>query len=71
MSTARSEITISRELAEQIDRALTATITNAIAHYSNEPYLDDPRWTPWTRFGRRVAARADEARKEIRKVLGS
>lgn len=59
-------VVISSELADAIDRALTKTITSAIAHYSSEPYPDDPRWSPWTRFGKRLADRAGDARRELR-----
>ena len=64
-------VVISREVAEQIDCVLTMTITHAIAHYSNEPYPDDPRWTPWTRFGRPLSERAGEARKALREAMDS
>ena len=35
----------------------------------NEPYPDDPRWTPWTRFGKRAADIAVEAKAAIRVAL--
>jgi hypothetical protein len=68
-SSADGSITLSREEAQAIDRALTKTITSAIAFYSDEPYPDDPRWTPWTRFGKPLAARAEMARKPVREAL--
>ena len=64
-------VTISRELADQIDRALTKTITSAVAFYSTEPYPDDPRWTPWTRFGKPLCARAEKARSELREAVAN
>lgn len=31
----------------------------------NEPYPDDPRWSPWSRFGARALARVGEARAAL------
>lgn len=57
-------------LADALD-ALRENITTWITLHPllNEPYPDDPRWTPWTRFGKRAADRAVEAQTAIRAVL--
>jgi hypothetical protein len=62
-------VTISRELAKHIDRALTNSATTLIAVLGDDPYPDDPRWTPWTRFGSPVCARISEVRKGLREAL--
>lgn len=64
-------VTLTMAEAKAIDRALTKTVTQAIAFYSDKPYPDDPRWTPWTRFGKPLANRADEARKMLRRAMAN
>ena len=62
-------VTLPRKVVEQAAEALRNAKVNAIAHYSNEPYPDDPRWTPWTRFGKRVADRCDRYEKALKEAL--
>lgn len=59
---------MTRAERDSIDAALRRAIASAIAHYGNEPYRDDPRWTPWTRFGKRVADRCEQARAILRRA---
>lgn len=35
----------------------------AVKSHLDQPYLDDPRWTPWTRFIERTLGRVDELAK--------
>lgn len=35
------------------------------------PYPDDPRWTPWTRFGERAFRAAGRAHETVRRALTS
>lgn len=62
-------VTLSRDVVDQAIKALRNAKVNAIAHYSNEPYPDDPRWSPWTRFGHRVVQRCDYSEKALRAAL--
>ena len=61
------------EAAGAADKALSEntkawlTVAPTLAH----PYLDDPRWTPWTRFGERAARRAHDARSNLRRALAA
>src|ERR687889_9342 len=48
----------SRTDLEAIDRALSKTIAHLVAFANTTPYLDDPRWSPWTRFQKPLAAGA-------------
>lgn len=63
-------VVLSREAAGQIDRALHKTIVHLIATANKEPYPDDPRWSPWTRWQKPLADRCDQARKALRKAMG-
>ena len=36
-----------------------------------EPYPDDPRWSSWTRFGKRAADAAANAQAEITRALAT
>ena len=62
-------VTIPREVADLALDALRNAKVNAIAHYSGEPYKDDPRWSPWTRFGSRVASRCERAETALRAAV--
>jgi hypothetical protein len=69
MNAPSDHITLTRQEAEQIEDALGRSIRQLVAHTSNEPYPDDPRWTPWTRFAKPVADRCSAARTMLRKKL--
>ncbi len=56
-----------RECDEE-GRALTADLI-AVKLHLDDPYPDDPRWTPWTRFVERGLRRLDAARKKARAAL--
>ena len=55
----------------QADEALRRNIVTwiALAPLLDEPYPDDPRWTPYTRFAKRAMRQAGDARKAIREAL--
>lgn len=56
------------EVLDRVERALkdcyhaALTLSNGL----NEPYLDDPRWTPWTRWLGPASQKAYDARRELR-----
>lgn len=58
------------DLLDKIERALTEATTTALtlgAHPAmNEPYPDDPRWTPRTRWLDRMGSRAMDAKQSLR-----
>jgi hypothetical protein len=37
----------------------------------DEPYKDDPRWTPWTRWVEQPSSRAHELKRQITRYLAS
>lgn len=43
-----------------VDTLRRSVIATLITLAGNEPYPDDPRWTPWTRFGERAAREVDD-----------
>jgi hypothetical protein len=43
--------------ARELGRKIQAVI---IAICPDTPYPDDPRWTPWTRFGKRACAKVEQ-----------
>ena len=47
---------------KRIDDALRKAASYAVAFADDTPYPDDPRWSPWTRFGKPMAERATNAR---------
>jgi hypothetical protein len=51
----------------RVEYALRRAAAHAVAFADNTPYPDDPRWTPWTRFGKPVAERCTNARKIIQR----
>lgn len=51
---------------ERIDYTLTKAISHLIAFADDTPYLDDPRWSPWTRFQKPLADRCRVAREIVR-----
>lgn len=55
---------------QTLDRALTKAISYAVAFADNTPHPDDPRWTPWSRFGKPMAERCENARKLVRAEQG-
>lgn len=59
---------VPQDVIDKVDRALTKCITTSIALSDrlDDPYPDDPRWTPWTRFAKPAADRALDARKALR-----
>lgn len=59
-------LVMTRADMKRVEEALRGAAVAAIAHYSDEPYEDDPRWSPWTRFGKRVADRCELARTILR-----
>jgi hypothetical protein len=61
----------SRTDLEAIDRALSKTIAHLVAFANTTPYLDDPRWSPWTRFQKPLADRCDAARAKVRATLSA
>lgn len=65
------QITLTRQEAEQIERALTKTIAQQIAFADDTPYPDDRRWSPWTRWQKPLADRCSKAREIIRVKLAS
>lgn len=63
-----------RALEEAMREAKKALRANVITWIVLEgalgtPYPDDPRWTPWTRFGERAFRRAGEALEVVRAAL--
>jgi hypothetical protein len=61
--------TISVELAQQIDRALSKAMSHMIAMANTTPYPDDPRWSPWTRWQKPLSEQCGEARKALREAI--
>jgi hypothetical protein len=61
-------LVLSREEADHIDQALSRAISFAVAFADATPYPDDPRWSPWTRFGKPMADRCDRARRAFRRA---
>lgn len=57
----------------EADKALRANVTTWITLEPKltDPFPDDPRWSPWTRFGKRAAMKAQAARDAIRAALAS
>jgi hypothetical protein len=55
------------EAGEALRNHATHWIT--ISPLLEEPYPDDPRWSPWTRFGKRACDRGQAARKQVREAL--
>lgn len=66
---AGDRVQVNRADVERAIEALHAAKVDAIAFYSDEPYPDDPRWSPWTRFGKRTADKCDRAEKALREAL--
>lgn len=62
-------ITLPRAVVEQADTALRRAGITLIALVSSEPYPDDPRWSPWTRFASPACGRIDAARKALKEAL--
>lgn len=60
-----------RELLEQAAVALMdcATVALAVQSDLDQPYRDDPRWSPWTRWVEPRAQRAHDLAITIRKHL--
>lgn len=57
--------------AEAAERALTKSFTTALTVKPclDEPYSDDPRWTPWSRWMERSARESHDAAMGLRKIL--
>lgn len=62
-----------REALDVANKALHQNITTwiTLSPVLEEPYPDDPRWTPWTRFGKRAADAAVNAQSEIKRALAT
>jgi hypothetical protein len=56
-----------RECAEALRKNETTWI--ALSATLDQPYPDDPRWSPWTRFGERAARAASQAKRSARAFL--
>lgn len=65
------QIVLTTAEARTIEKALSGTIQHMVAFADNTPYTDDPRWSPWTRFQKRVADRCGEARRILREKQGA
>lgn len=59
---------VPQDVLDQVDRALTRTVTTAltISPLLDDPYPDDPRWTPYTRWVKPNADRVMAARDALR-----
>lgn len=63
-------ITLPRAVVEQASDALRKASVHLVAFADNNPYPDDPRWSPWTRFQKPVTDRCYAAREALLKALG-
>jgi len=63
-------VEVPRAVIEQANQALRKASVHLIAFSDANPYPDDPRWSPWTRFQKPVADRCYAAREALLKVLG-
>ncbi len=65
------EVVVPRALLERAERALwevsKAALTVAPSLY--DPYPDDPRWSPWTRWMKRPAKEAHNTCMALRQLL--
>lgn len=57
-------------VAEEALRVNTTTWL-ALEPALGTPYPDDPRWTPWTRFGERAGRKATNALTTVRDALAA
>jgi hypothetical protein len=55
------------EKALHANKAAWLTLAPALS----TPYPDDPRWTPWTRFGERAGRAAWDAGDKVREALAA
>lgn len=58
-----------READDALRQHMTAWIT--VAPLLEDPYPDDPRWSPWTRYGERACRRGDAARAAVAAALAA
>lgn len=65
--------TVPTALLDEIERALQKSYHAAIVvqHNLDEPYVDAPEWTPWTRWVNPAAKRAHDARQALRRARKS
>jgi hypothetical protein len=66
---APSEGKLDDHLIARLKEANRKVSSACIAVVSNEPYPDDPRWTPWTRFIHPALTRLDAAVREAATAL--
>jgi len=66
-------MTTDRELLEAAARALRSFCLRALTVRPSldQPYRDDPRWSPWTRWVEPEARRAHDLSRTIRKHLAA
>ncbi len=65
------QVSISRDAIEAAITALDKTITHLIVMSDDTPYQDDPRWSPWSRWGHPLCERCDIARKDLKSALAA
>lgn len=64
-------VTLDRALVERAERALRGVAKTALVVKPtlDQPYPDDPRWTPWTRWMEKDAHEAFNASEALRAAL--